>query len=169
MANNIFHNNHKRDFDIYSISTAFEDFQYNTAENACLLLEGKLVGESRQALGDTTNNIPVIPMAHDIVTDTADASPELLTMALESTKSNARQQAPSIGIPPHLLEQALSQMGVDSLPEKIATVFYTVRAQGTPTWILHKADGEVLDTPRFGHYSQEELVDWIDRVVRKES
>lgn len=162
-ANTIFNSPERRDFDVYCISTAFEDFDCNTVESTNQLLNGELVGASRQALGSTTVNIPTMPVARDTVTETSQASPELRSMALESTKHNARQQAAAMGIPRDKLELALGQMGMQVMPEKIATVFYTVRAQGTPTWIVHKADGEVLGF-RFGHYSDEQLISWVNQV-----
>lgn len=167
-ANKLFHSPERRGFDIYSISTAFEDFDDNTVEATRELLQGNLVGkDSRRALGtSSTTNIPEFPVAHDILTDKAKASPELLAMALEATKSNARQQASSMGIPPAVLEQALDRVTKDALPEKIASVFYTVRAQGTPTWIIHKADGQVVDV-QFGHSSDEQLIGWVDQMKNK--
>lgn len=161
-ANNLLLSNHQN-FDVYCISTAFENFDLNTFGNANKLLQGQLVGESQRVLGGTTteNGVPVMPLAHDTVVCKSEASESLIALALEATKQNARQQASILGIPSDKLEQVLSQLNsAEVLPEKIARVFYTVRAQGTPTWILHNSAGTVLDC-RFGHYNNEQLLDWI--------
>lgn len=153
-----------RDFNVYCISTAFEDFEYNTFESANKLLSGKLVGASKQALGETTTSgIPQMPLARDIVVKKSSADSSLVSMALNATRQHALKQANGMNIPPDTLRQALSNIRVEVLPEQIARVFYTVSSQGTPTWILHDARGRVLDS-RFGHYSAEQLAEWIDEI-----
>lgn len=161
---NALYNSQSRDFDVYCISTAFEEFEYNKFGSANKLLSGQLVGVSRDVLGDTTTSgIPRMPLAHDVVVNSSSADSSLISMALNATRQNARQQARDVNIPPDMLQQALSNIGVEVLPEKIARVFYTVSSQGTPTWILHDASARVLDS-RFGHYSVEQLVEWIHEI-----
>ena len=158
LANALFQSKH--DFDIYCVSTVFEDFDLNTEETARLLLSGKHVGDARAKLGEVVKNVPCMPFAHDIVVPKTEASIELKNMALEASKSNARDQLQghmSSGI----LELQLSRAGFDILPDKIARVFYTVRAMGTPTWVLHTAEGQVL-AREFGQFNdEEELLKWI--------
>ena len=102
--------NKERDFDLYCISTAFEQSKMRKKR-----LQGQLVGASYKALGSPTRNIPVVPVAHDVVVCKPDASEELIVIALESTKHNARKQ----GVPHNKLEEALSKVGIEVLPEKI--------------------------------------------------
>lgn len=84
------------------------------------------MGESQCMLGSITEDgIPAMPFAHDSVVNKSETSDTLLAMALDAAKQNARQQASSMGIPWDRLEQALSQITSEALPEKIARVFYT--------------------------------------------
>jgi hypothetical protein len=190
-----------KSFDVYAISTAFEDFEYNTRESALLLLRhGTLVGAAaaaaaaaRQPERSTTNRIPTLPLAHDIVVPKSQAPTELVDLAMTATKSNARaelsfllldqqqqhrqqqqqqqQQETSV-----VVEAALAQIDANMLPAAIAHIFYAVRAQGTPTWVLHTADGQVLDrrlmmiqgsSAIMMDDNERELLDWIADVQRR--
>lgn len=157
-------NTRTKDFDVYCVSTAFEDFQYNNVESAQLLLCGKLVGNARDILGEYADIVPTMPFAHDILTPQSEASTELLDLALESTKHNAREQLKGV-MPSDILEARLSMATYEVLPPTIATIFWTVRAQGTPAWVLHTSNGVILDRT-LGHMSEEEIVGWIGRVTR---
>jgi len=54
---------------VLGLSTAFEDFEYNTAANTELLLtEMKLVGATRQALGEFYSQAIDFPVAVDQLT-----------------------------------------------------------------------------------------------------
>lgn len=152
----------KQDFDIYSVSTAFEDFEFNNERTARLLLQGKHVGVSKDQLGEAAQHIPKMPVAHDIVIPKEEASEEMKSMALEASKSNARVQLEG-RLPITVLETHLSGVGEEVLPDKIPEVFYRVHAMGTPTWVLHSADGTVLDT-RFGQVSKGQMISWIEKV-----
>jgi hypothetical protein len=149
----------KRDFDVYCISTAFEDFDHNNYHTASLLLQGWHVGVSKAQLGERVQHIPTVPFAHDIVTPKVEANEDLKIMALAATKASARKQL-SGWVPPGVLETHLAQISYDVLPEKIPQFFYRVHALGTPSWVLHKSDGEVLGV-KFGQVSQNDLVDWV--------
>ena len=162
----------KQDFDVYCIFTAFEDFEYNTKESARqLVLEGKHVGVTKQRLGETAKDTPKMPVAFDNVIRKQDATQDLLNMAFESTKyityEQSKQMSPEANITLGMIERQLEKMGgvVDVLPEYIAEVFYKVRAQGTPTWVIHKNPSrEVLDV-KFGQQKQESLLEWINSYL----
>ena len=149
----------KQDFDIYCVSTAFEDFEFNNEDTARLLLEGKHVGVSKEQLGETARNVPKMPLAHDIVIPIGEASDEVKTMALEASKANALIQMEG-RVPITVLKQHLQNVGYEVLPEKIPMMFYKAQAMGTPTWVLHQADGTVLGT-KFGQLSKFELGQWL--------
>jgi hypothetical protein len=154
----------KHDFDVYCISTAFEDFEFNTEEMARLLiLHGKHVGAAKAQLGETVKHVPSMPFAHDIVVATNVASKELKDFALEASKNNARKQMEGGSIPSGVLEMQLSNVGYEVLPAYISEYFWTVNAMGTPTWVVHKANGEILGQ-KFGQLSEVELLGWIETV-----
>ena len=169
----------KQNFDMYCVSTAFEDFQYNTVENiAGLIRDGLLVGDSKIAFGDDDiapiRSIPLLPVAHDVVIPKEDATKELLDLALEATKQSAREQllssstkqlsSPNHSIHPGVLEKHLSQLGYDVLPERIAQIFWTVRASGTPMWVVHNSDNNEVLGRRFGVQTKESIVSWIEEL-----
>jgi hypothetical protein len=166
----------KRHFDIYCVSTAFEDFECNNVSSAkLLLLQGKPVGETRAAaalsLGETSKCMlpKIMPLAHDILTKREEASPELVHMAMEGMKATARIQnnakANGKKFREGYSEYQLSKLVPEQvLPEQIATFFWTVQAQGTPTWVVHNVQGDVLGT-RVGQVGEQELLDWIDEIT----
>jgi len=62
---------------VLGLSTAFEDFEYNTAATELLLTEMKLVGATRQALGEFYSQAIDFPVAVDqLTTGAALATPE---------------------------------------------------------------------------------------------
>lgn len=163
----------KQDFDIYCISTAFEDFEYNTVENAKLLLQGKLVGDAKKQLESSTtttgrnriSSIPAIPMAHDNVMNRQDLDADFLEIALCASKENTREQMKQ-QLPPSVLEKMLQEADKDMLlPPKVAQVFWSVRAWGTPMWVLHRQSGEVIDR-KFGQFnSPNDLLQWVQAYL----
>ena len=155
-----------RFFDIYCVSTAFEDFDFNNPDTARLLLEGKHVGVSKERLGEEVRHVPTMPLAHDIITPLSKASAALKDLALESIKASARQQMAG-RLPSDVLERQLARVGYDMLPAQIATLFSTVQAMGTPTWVLHRKNGQVLSV-RLGEEitSEAGLLEWIERSQR---
>ena len=160
---NALHSKKENNLDVYCVSTAFEDFEFNNMDSVALLLKGNLIGEARKRLGCYSNCIPEMPLAHDILIRQLDASTALLDVALDSTKSNARKQLKGV-IPTETLEFRLSKATYDILPPTIATIFWTLRAQGTPTWVLHKSNGEILGKA-FGHKSKEDIECWIAQLT----
>lgn len=171
-------------FDVYGLSTAFEDFEYNTVESTRLLVEeGRRVGVVKRHLGElvstaddqassSSSMIPKMPVAFDILTSKKDASPEFLEQAIQATLHNAHEHVKSLQLPPVVAAQLLGQLTADkvkeTLPDVLASVFYTVAAQGTPTWILYAADdGRVLDR-LFGQYSAQDLMTWADKTIAQD-
>lgn len=166
--------NTKQDgFDLYIVSTAFEDFEYNTREATKLWLDtGALVGDVKAKLGATAV-IPLsdkVPVAYDIVSDKSALSPEELEAARNASKDTTREQL-SIqqpGINSGRVEKMLQNVDPDVLlPTKVARFFYAARALGTPMWVLHRrSSGEILDR-KFGQRSVEELLGWVQPYITK--
>ena len=150
----------KQNFDIYCISTAFEDFEFNTIQNTRLLLQGELVGAAKQQLGPTTRHVPTMPVAYDVVTDKSDLPIDFLEAAIEAAKQNTREQMEG-KLHPGVLEKMLHQTDKDLLlPPKVARVFWSVRGLGTPFWVLHRRSGDVIDR-KVGPRTADELLAWI--------
>ena len=133
-----------------------------------MLEKQELVGVSQQALGSSAARYYeklVMPVAHDIVVDKDKAPNELIQLALDATKEQVQLEVLSRGgIPHHALQNLLNSIDKRVLPEKIAHVFYSIRARGTPTWVLHRSNGQVLDQ-RLGPLSKDHLSSWIQNVA----
>ena len=169
------------DVDIYVVSTAFEDFEYNTIESAQkMVYDQELIGISRQVLGPSSDryyNDLSMPVAHDMVVSKEIAPVELIQLALQATKEQVKQELNQTMQSQESqqeqeqqqssLDMILQRLDVHVLPEKLAHVFYAVHARGTPTWILHDCNGQVLDQ-QLGSLSKEQLCLWIDTVRQQQ-
>lgn len=169
----------QNNFDLYAVSTAFEDFALNTADATRLLLrrDGRHVGEAKARLGARVRDRPQMPVAYDVVVakDEAASSDGLVRLALEATKYTAYDQIRMQQEQQHgrqdvglmdMLERTIEERGKDLLPEYVAECFYAVRAMGTPTWVLHDVHGNVLDT-KFGQQTEQSLLAWMEQVRAK--
>jgi hypothetical protein len=118
---------------VLGLSTAFEDFEYNTAANVELLLsEQKTVGETKKAIGDVYNTTSInFPIASDRLTTGKEISSseniELICRRLvgyENLLANERLEL-------HLnVEFQLQQI------HRTSTTFALNFLQGTPSFIL---------------------------------
>jgi len=155
------------DFDTYCVSTAFEDFEFNTIESARGLLDGTLYGKAAQKIGkriSSSSSIPQMPFAHDYIVKREDADEDFKRWALNALHQSARSELRLIGYSEHKIEQKLKSTGYSALPEYLAELFWSVKAEGSPTWIVHKNNGEVMDV-RFGYMDEKEIRDWVGRLV----
>jgi hypothetical protein len=152
------------DFDTYCVSTAFEDFHYNNIDSARSLLEGYLGGDAAEKLGYQTSCIPQMPFAHDYVVDRDEADEDFKDWALEVLIQSAKDQLRTLGYTEAKISQKLQFVGYSALPEKLAELFWSVKAEGSPTWVVHKNNGEVLDV-RFGYLDEKSIRQWVGRLV----
>eukprot|EP00978_Attheya_sp_CCMP212_P011503 scaffold28403_cov50-Attheya_sp.AAC.2 len=102
-----------------------------------------------------------MPFAHDRVVAKSDAPENLLQMALEVTRENAREQMGPGLHPDGRLEAALARLGPEVLPLQLAHVFYAVKAQGTPMWFVHTKAGVILAS-KIGHMTKDEMLKWVE-------
>jgi hypothetical protein len=130
-------------FDVYAISTAFEDFEYNTIESTRLLVtEGRRVGVVKEQLGESaytstsrvivprnSNNtntnkplsIPWMPVAFDTIISRTEASSEFVAQAIQAPLHNARQHLESVmQLPPTVVEQSLASLTDNKDPSVLA-------------------------------------------------
>jgi len=152
------------DFDTYCVSTAFEDFEFNNIESARALLDGTLYGKAAQKLGKTTSCIPQMPFAHDYIVKRDEADEDFKQWALNVLLQSAREQLRIIGYSEAKIDKKLESIGYSSLPEVLAELFWSVKAEGSPTWVVHKNNGEVMDV-RFGYMNEKEIREWVGRLV----
>jgi hypothetical protein len=154
------------DFDVYCVSTAFDDFEVNNVECAAALLDGSLCGTSAEILGETIchGNIPQVPFAHDFMTDREKADEDLKEWALTVMLESARNQLRSLHYTEAKIDQKLENVQYNALPEQLGELFWSVKALGTPTWVVHKYNGEILDV-RFGFMDLKEILHWVGRFI----
>jgi hypothetical protein len=84
LANRLYGEYAQRGLQVLGLSTAFEDFDLNTAENTELLLQEKLtVGATRKAIGDRYSQAIDFPIAVDtLITDARTQSQSSVTFSL---------------------------------------------------------------------------------------
>jgi hypothetical protein len=152
------------DFDTYCVSTAFEDFNYNNIHSARALMDGTLGGNAAMKLGYTTSSIPQIPFAQDYILNRDQADHDFKEWALYVLLQNARRQLRAMGTSEAKIEKKLESVSYNALPEKLAELFWSVKAEGSPTWVVHKNNGEVMDV-RFGYLDEKEIRQWVGRLV----
>ncbi|BAU15396.1 hypothetical protein LEP3755_59540 [Leptolyngbya sp. NIES-3755] len=146
---------------ILGLSTAFEDFEYNTAANTALLLtEMKLVGATRQALGEFYSQTIDFPVAVDqLITGAALATPENIETLTEAISDFDR-------LPKS--EQAALRQKVNAHLQRYAETLATFTLNhlpGTPTFLLVDQNLQLLDG-WFGHTPETAVIERIEKHLR---
>ncbi|MGL4618263.1 MAG: hypothetical protein ACRCZS_04290 [Chroococcidiopsis sp.] len=143
---------------VLGLSTAFEDFEYNTAANTELFLTRmKLVGATRQALGEFYSQAIDFPIAVDrLTTGAALATPEN-TEALTET-------IPDFDSLPKSEQAALRQKVNAHLQQhtKTSATFTLNQLPGTPTFLLVDQNLQLLNG-WFGHTPEAALIERIEK------
>ncbi|MBW4554325.1 MAG: hypothetical protein KME35_24975 [Aphanocapsa sp. GSE-SYN-MK-11-07L] len=143
---------------VLGLSTAFEDFEYNTAANTQLLLtERKLIGATRQALGEVYSQAIDFPVAVDqLTTGAAIATPENTKTLIEAIPDFDR-------LPKS--EQAVLRQKVNAYLQrhtKTSTTFTLNHLPGTPTFLLVDQNLQLLDG-WFGHTPEAAVIERIEK------
>lgn len=144
---------------ILGLSTAFEDFQYNTAANTELLLtEMKLVGATRQALGEFYSQTIDFPVAVDqSTTSAALVTPENIEALTETIPDFDR-------LPKS--EQAALRQKVNAYLQrhaKTSATFTLNHLPGTPSFLLVDQNLQLLDG-WFGHTPEAAVIERIENT-----
>jgi len=143
---------------ILGLSTAFEDFEYNTAANTALLLtEMKLVGATRQALGEFYSQTIDFSVAVDqFTTGAALATSENIKISTEAI--------PDFDRLPKSEQSALRQKVIAQLQRhaKTSATFTLNHLPGTPTFLLVDQNLQLLDG-WFGHMPETEVIERIEK------
>ncbi|WP_190810541.1 hypothetical protein [Flagellimonas sp. S3867] len=137
------------------LSTAFEDFQFNTLENTRLLLdEKKLVGETKKAFDTHPDEFQLsdidFPIAMDVLGDKTFITPENVEyignhFANYGQSSDAKREQFD-----HKIKDYLNMNPI------IPVTFTLNQFRGTPTFVLFDKDHTILEH-WFGHKPYEEV------------
>lgn len=139
----------------FALSTAFEDFDFNTTENTKLLLEKNyLTGETRKAF-DTNNLIWNEAIPFPVLVDAMISREEMLQRQfIEGVISNHAQF--SGVLQPELVEIKTSLHHYFNHYQKCGFTFASNLLQGTPTFVLFNEDMDVL-LQWFGHVNNQAI------------
>lgn len=146
----------KEEVGFIGISTAFEDFEYNTLANTKRLLnEGITVGETNKYLlgqgSATYEQLPKFPIAFDKISSPEDFLKEKNLTSLTNTLAGARTLSPA--------EETMLHQNIKHHYQKypaIAETFTLNQLRGTPSFIVFKDNFEVI-AHSFGHQSIQSL------------
>jgi hypothetical protein len=143
---------------ILGLSTAFEDFEFNTAANTELLLtKMKLIGATRQALGEVYSQAIDFPVAVDqLTTGAALATPENIEALIETI--------PDFDRLPKSEQASLRQKVNAQLQRHVKTsaTFTLNHLPGTPTFLLVDQNLQLLDG-WFGHTPESAVIECIEK------
>lgn len=135
------------------VSTAFEDFKYNSLENTQLLLTtGETVGETRRYLQQTGTSVyqglPKFPIAFDAMTSFEELDKKELLDTVYSTSEGGEHWDASLKLEmQNRLEHYYN--GLDM----IAKTFTLNQLKGTPSFIVFDATFNILHHA-FGHTTE---------------
>jgi hypothetical protein len=136
---------YEKGFTVFGLSTAFEDFELNTAENTKLLLLNKsVVGETQKALSS---------LGYEKYPNTVDFPVLFDKLILPSELTLDASELP-----------AATANYLSSL-NRIPYTFTVNNFGGTPTWVIFDAEFNI-EAAWFGHRPIEE-VKWIIESVKK--
>jgi hypothetical protein len=145
---------------VLGLTTAFEDFDYNTAENTQLLLtEKKTVGATRKALGENYLQSIDFPIAVDYPTRGVNLdSPENIKFLCEAIVGfdhlNRTEQD-------HLRQNMKAYL---QKTHQASATFSLNQLPGTPTFLLVDQNLQLLEG-WFGHSDEATVIDLLDRYT----
>lgn len=158
--------NIEKEVNIIGLSTAFEDFQFNTLENTRLFLEKQyLVGETKKIFQSRgLEKYPVrinFPVAFDLTIN----QQELFTkydinliinriLEVKKIKDKAERELTIKYLKNHFASQPV-----------LAYTFTTNQLNGTPSWILFDSQYSILES-WFGHKSDSDIESIIEYYLR---
>jgi hypothetical protein len=142
---------------VLGLSTAFEDFELNTAANTELLLTQKqTVGATRRSIGADYNLAIDFPIAVDrLTTGTELATPEHIEFlcGMMSGNDSADREALRLRVQDYLQKDA-----------QTSATFTLNNLPGTPTFLLIDRHQQLLER-WFGHISETEAIELISRYL----
>jgi hypothetical protein len=164
LVNKLYWQYRDRGLNVLGLSTAFEDFDYNTAKNTQLLLtEKKTVGATRKALGD--DYLQTIDFAIAV---------DCLTTGLElDTLENMEffcEAIPDFDLLPKTERDRHRQAVTDYLQRtpKTSSTFFLNQLPGTPTFLLVNQNLQLLEG-WFGHSDETAAIALLDKYAQRPS
>lgn len=147
----------------FALSTAFEDFQFNTVENTQLLLENaKLIGETKKAFN--ANNlvwgltIPFTVLADKVILREEILQPQFIHRAISNHPQFSRASETE------LAEIKTSLHHYFNHYQKCGYTFASNLLQGTPTFVLFNANMDVL-LQWFGHVNSQAIEKELNKYL----
>lgn len=164
-VNNIHRLYGREDFAVLGLSTAFEDFELNTAANTRLLLEQKkTVGATRAALGHAGTDVYAQAIDFPVATDRLTTGTELATEAgVESVCRSHPDYAHFEEAEKHEWRRRVAAH-LHSIPQTSAT-FTLNQMHGTPSVLLFDEKLVLLDA-WFGHKAERDIAAVVERWLR---
>jgi hypothetical protein len=154
----------RKDLKVLGLSTAFEDFEFNTQKNTQLLLdEGEIVGETKKTLGRSGHRKLPFKISFDVAFDLIE---EHKITDLTKEAQDYCQHIPDFS-KRSAQERDLIEDQVKAYLRKKDMSPYTFDKNnllGTPSWILFDHEMNV-SFQAFGHKEYAELKEAIDKVV----
>ena len=155
----------KSQISFLGLSTAFEDFQYNTKQNTeLLLLENKTVGETKKALAqqgiEEYNHHIIFPVAMDSM---ADSSFDISEGAQIICKINPDYKTWSKSGQQDLEERVVQYL---KNQERISLTFTLNQMRGTPTILVFNDAFDIL-YHKFGHVEYDNIKRDLEQIVAK--
>jgi hypothetical protein len=160
LANKLYWKYRGSGLNVLGLSTAFEDFEYNTAANIELLLtQRQTVGATRQALGENYAQAIDFPIAVDQLTiGTALATPANIELVCEAitgfgSLSKSEQESLRQKVSAYLRRNA-----------QTSATFTLNHLPGTPTFLLVDQNLQLLDG-WFGHTPEADVIQRIEKHI----
>lgn len=151
---------HQSGLNVLGLSTAFEDFDYNTAASTeRLLTERKTVGATRSALGEFYSQAIDFPIAVDQLTTGAALATSENIEFLVSAIANFSEL-------PNFEQEALRQKVNVYLRRnaKTSATFMLSYLPGTPTFLLVDQNLQLLEG-WFGHTPEADVIQRIEKQI----
>lgn len=161
LVNQLYWRYQDSNLNILGLSTAFEDFEYNTAEHTQLLLtQQKTVGATRQAIGNHYPQAIDFPIAVDRLVTGADLdSPDnvdFLMQAIARFNELSLHQQTDLRQNLHRHLQTI---------EKASATFLLNHLPGTPTFLLFNQQLDLLES-WFGHQPEATVIALLDQYAQ---
>lgn len=152
------------DLNFVAMSTAFEDFDLNTAENTELLVRKRsLVGETKKANDVYQFYDANLPGDYPILMDKLVTAEEFLKPGLISKICNVNPDYKFMSVND---KESLQRRVMDYYrgSELVAETFHLNQFRGTPTFVIFNKEYDILGS-WFGHKPSKEIETLIDKWI----
>ncbi len=166
LASHLFSKYTPQGLNVLGLSTAFEDFEFNTKSNTELLLkESKLVGETQRVFKKNSLDLFPVKIPFPVAFDVLEAGNVLLT---DEDLEILCQNYPAV-VQSRERERKEIKAKIKNYFSSQPLLPYTFtvnQLQGTPSWILFDAEFNIL-SEWFGHQPEETVEQMIEQTINK--